>query len=178
MAKISEFNPELIELFRGKLDIYMYKGKIPVVRKWPKKIKPPYTPLQAEAQAVFSLANSSMKYLDYSIILEWRKLATGKRPSWTDVYRKIIMRYWRDTKTITPIAKNVTVTKEGDNYLVKWTIIKYESYTQKEPTSEELKAVTIPKDQIEGKSTPVYVTLFNDDGYRACAPYINMKEYV
>jgi len=54
MATVNKVTGEAVELLRGHIDFYMLRGLLPVARKWPKKIKPPYTALQAEAQAVLA----------------------------------------------------------------------------------------------------------------------------
>ncbi|GAI84782.1 unnamed protein product, partial [marine sediment metagenome] len=57
MAIVDKITGEKIERLRGKVDFYLLRGILPVARRWPKKPKPPYTALQAEAMAVFAIAN-------------------------------------------------------------------------------------------------------------------------
>ncbi len=61
MAIVNKITAETIERMRGKIDFYLLRGITPVARSWPKKPKPPYTALQAEAMAVFALANKSFR---------------------------------------------------------------------------------------------------------------------
>ena len=124
MAIVKEITPETIERMRGVIDFYMLRGILPVARRWPKKPKPPYTVLQAEAMAVFGIANLSMHRITANMLQTWQLTTVGKKPSWTDVYRAIIMKYWKLKGTIAQIALDYEVLDEETEFKVKWSILK------------------------------------------------------
>ena len=172
MAIVKEITPETIERMRGVIDFYMLRGITPVARSWPKKPKPPYTDLQAEAMAVFAIANKSMRELTPNMLETWQLSTVGKKPSWTDVYRSIIMKYWKLTRTIAEIALDYEVTETATEFKVSWDILKL--YIDPDNPEERYTKATdlISKDDILLAPKPIYFTLSDDSDRRLVAPYI------
>jgi len=175
MAKVKVITPETIERMRGKVDYYWLRGITAVARKWPKKPKPPYTVLQAEAMGVFAMANRSMHRISQNMLDAWRVGTVGIKPSWTDVYRKIIMRYWKINKALPPIALDYLVTETATEFSVSWDILQLyidplvpeELYTKATALINKADILEAPK--------PIYFTL-TDGGVRLVAPYILFED--
>lgn len=172
MAIVDRITGENIERFRGIIDFYLLRGRLPVARKWPKKPKPPYTVLQAEAMAVFALANVTLKRLSDDILSQWRIGSTGVRPSWTDTFRGIIMKYWKLNRTICPIALDYTLTETETEYKITWQILQLYLDLETPETITDLAEITITKISLEDRIKPIYFTLYDDVGSRVCAPNI------
>ncbi|MBA7588040.1 hypothetical protein ES708_30088 [subsurface metagenome] len=175
MAIVDKITPETIERLRGIIDFYMLRGILPVARKWPKKPKPPYTALQAEAMAVFAMANSSMHRLTPNMLETWQATTVGVKPSWTDVYRAIIMKYWKLNGTIAPIALDYNVIETDTEFKVVWDILQL--YIDPLVPEELYSAETtiINKEDIILAPKPIYFTLSSDDGIRLVAPNIKFE---
>ncbi len=176
MAIVKEITPETIELLRGTIDFYLLRGILPVARSWPKKPKPPYTELQAEAMAVFAIANKSMHRLSPNMLETWQLSTVGVKPSWTDVYRSIIMKYWKLKRVIAPIALNYEVVDAGLEFKVVWQILQLyiDPETPEEIYSDE--SILIVKSDILLAPKPIYFTLLDDDKNRLVAPYILFED--
>ncbi|GAI94710.1 unnamed protein product, partial [marine sediment metagenome] len=123
MAIVEKPTDEMKVKLHRKVDYYKLRGLIWVMRKYPKKIKPPYTALQAEAQAVFSIASSSLRRLSEHILEAWRIGSVGKKASWTDTFRGIIMSYWKKYRVIAPIAIDYEVIETDTQFKVHWDIL-------------------------------------------------------
>ncbi len=175
MAIVDKITPETIERLRGIIDFYMLRGILPVARKWPKKPKPPYTPLQAESMAVFAIANTSMGRLSDKMLEAWRITTFGVKPSWTDVYRAIIMKYWYIKRSIAPIALNYNVIETDTQFKVEWDILQLyiDPLVPEELYSAE--TTVINKEDILLAPKPIYFTLSSDDGIRLVAPNIKFE---
>jgi len=176
VAIVDKVRPETIERMRGVIDFYMLRGILPVARSWPKKPKPPYTPLQAEAMAVFSIICGTMKRLSANMLKVWREGSEGKRSQWTDTYKGLAMKYWKKNRSISPIALNYEVVEEATKFKVKWDIL--EVFIDPDTPEKEYTIETelIKKDDILKAPKPIYFTLFDDDGQRLIAPYILFEE--
>jgi len=172
MAKVGKVNPEAIELLRGKVDFYMLRGILPVARRWPKKPKPPYTALQAEGMAVFSIANRSMHRLTPKMLEAWRVTSFGKKASWTDKYRAIIMKYWKLTRTLPLIALDYELVETVDTIKVVWSILEISLITGVAEKTYDLSTDVVAKSAIEKAVKPIYFTLLDDSGNRQVAPFI------
>jgi len=172
MAIVNKVTPETIERLRGKVDFYMLRGILPVARRWPKKPKPPYTALQAEGMAVFGIANGSMHRLSDNILEVWRSTTVGIKPSWTDVYRSIIMKYWKKYRIIPPIALDYERTENETEYLVKWRVLQLFIDKDTPETIRDLTNAIIPKVDIAKAPKPLYYTLYDNDKNRLVAPFI------
>ena len=172
MAKLDKVRGETIELLRGRIDFYMLRGILPVARSWPKKPKPPYTALQAEYMAVFSIARSSLKRISANMLEEWRKITVGKRPQWTDVFTKIIMRYYYYNKSIPLIALDYLIIETELTFQVKWTVLQL--YLDPEIPEEITDIYTdiILKSDLENYPQPISIILLDDFGDRLVAPYM------
>lgn len=176
MAIVKEITPETIERMRGVIDYYMLRGILPVARAWPKKPKPPYTDLQAEAMAVFAIANQSMHRLSPNMLETWQLSTVGIKPSWTDVYRSIIMKYWKLTRGIAIIALDYEVIEEAMKFKVVWDLLQL--YIDPD-VPEELytyETTLILKEDILMAPKPIYFTLLDDDKQRQVAPYILFED--
>lgn len=172
MAIVDKVTPETIEKLRGHIDFYMLRGILPVARRWPKKLKPPYTDLQSEAMAVFGIANWSMHRLDPNMLHKWQETTVGVRPSWTDVYRALIMKYWKEYRSIPPIAINYHVNETELTYQVIWNILQLYIDPDIEEELYDMQTILFSKEDILKMHKPIYLTLFNDDGIRLVAPNI------
>ena len=176
MAIVNQVKPETIERLRGVIDFYMLRGILPVARSWPKKPKPPYTDLQAEAMAVFAIANKSMRELSANMLKTWQLSTAGIKPSWTDVYRAIIMKYWKKNRCIAIIALDYEVFETETEFKVSWDVLKL--YIDP-GTPEERYTVTtelISKEDILLAPKPIYFTLLDDEKQRLVAPYILFED--
>lgn len=172
MAIVDKIAPETIEKLRGTIDFYMLRGILPVARMWPKKPKPPYTALQAEAMAVFAIANDSFHYLTDNIVAAWRISSVGKTAAWTDVFRSLIMKFWKKYKVIAPIAIDYQVIETDTEFKVKWDIL--QRFIKKDIQWEYtvLETELIDKEDILLAPKPIYFTLLLDGEIRLVAPYI------
>ncbi|GAI78029.1 unnamed protein product, partial [marine sediment metagenome] len=103
MAIISKITDELKAHHKGKLDFYMLRGILPVVRSWPKRRKTPFRPRELAAQGVFGiLAKSTTKITD-KVLEAWKIGSIGKRPRWQDTFMSLGMKYWAIHGEIPPI---------------------------------------------------------------------------
>lgn len=175
MAIVNQVTPETIEKLRGKIDFYMLRGILPVARRWPKKPKPPYTALQAEGMAVFAIANRSLSRISEDILIKWREGAVGKRESWTDTFRRIIMSYWKDNRSIAPIAIDYELVETATDIRIIWNILEIFIDTDIEDREYQLDTVLISKEDILKVQKPIYFTLLDDDRRRLVAPYILLE---
>ena len=176
MVILKKITAEMIEKGRGTVDYYMLRGILPVARTWPKKPKPPYTPLQAESMAVFGIANSSMGRISDKMLKAWQVTTFGIKPSWTDVYRAIIMKYWYKKRSIAPIALNYNVIETDTEFKVQWDILQLyiDPLTPEEKYLVETKIIN--KEDILLAPKPIYFRLSSDDGIRLVAPNIKFKD--
>lgn len=172
MAIVESISAETIERMRGTIDFYMLRGILPVARSWPKKPKPPYTALQAEAMEAFAIANRSMSELSANMLEAWRVVSVGKKASWTDAFRSLVMKYWKKYRSIPLIALDYEVIETGDSFKVVWDVL--QRSLKNDPPDEyyEIETNLIAKTDIEKAPKPIYFTLFNDEGIRLVAPYI------
>lgn len=172
MAIVKEITPETIERMRGVIDFYMLRGITPVARSWPKKPKPPYTALQAEAMAVFSIACANMKRLSPNMLQTWQKGSEGKREQWTDVFKGIVMKYWKLKRAIPLIATDFEVVEDGDKFKVVWDVLQVyiDPLTPEEET--QIESILISKEDIEKAPEPMYFTLYDDEEIRLVSPFI------
>ena len=172
MAIVKEITPETIERMRGVIDFYMLRGITPVARSWPKKPKPPYTALQAEAMAVFSIACANMKRISPDMLKLWQESTEGKRSQWTDVWKGIFMKYWKLKGTLPPMALDHEVVETGAEFRVSWDILEVFIDPEIEEKKYELETELINKEDLLLAPKPIYFTLFDDEGNRLVAPYI------
>lgn len=172
MAKVDKVRPEIIEKLRGSIDIYEDKRTGPIARSWPKKIKPPYTPLQAEAQAVFSIANRALSEINGVILEAWRFSSVGKKASWTDTFRGIIMSYWKIYRVIAPIATNYNVIETDTQFKVEWDIRQLYIDNLLPEENYKMETIIIDKEDILLAPKPIYFTLLLNGETRLVAPYI------
>jgi hypothetical protein len=172
MAKVDKITGETIERLRGKVDFYLLRGITPVARRWPKKPKPPYTALQAEAMAVFKIAQSSKKRISNKMLEAWRKNATGKREAWYDTFTKIIMGYWYKNRSIAPIALDYSIKENEIEFWMELSILQLfiDQTTQEE--IYEMETLKIVKKDVEKYPKPIYFTLYDEETTRLVAPYI------
>ena len=175
MAKVDRITGENIERFRGKIDFYLWKGKIPVARRWPKKPKPPYTALQAEAMAAFSITCGLMRRLLPAALLAWQIGSEGKREQWTDSFKGLGMKYWKLNRDISPVAIDYSVIDSGATFKVKWTVLQVYLDGITPEVITDLESDIITKADLEKTDTPIYFTLLDDTGTRLIAPYIKLE---
>jgi len=175
MTKVNRITGDNIERFRGKIDFYLWKGKIPVARSWPKKPTPPYTALQAEAMAAFSMICGQMRRLLPDILLAWQIGSEGKREQWTDTFKGLGMKYWKANREISPVAIDYTVVDLGTTFKVSWILLKVylDGVTPEEIT--QVDSESINKSDLTKTDKPLYFTLFDNTGNRLIAPYIKME---
>ena len=176
MAIVKEITPETIELLRGTIDFYMLRGILPVARSWPKKPKPPYTDLQAEAMAVFAIANLSMHRLSPNMLEAWQLTTVGIKPSWTDVYRSIIMKYWKLNRCIVSIALDYEVIETATEFRVVWDILQLYIDPGVPEETYRMETNLINKSDILLAPKPIYFTLLDDAQKRLVAPYILFED--
>jgi len=175
MAKVQSITGDNIERFRGLVDFYLWKGVIPVARSWPKKPKPPYTALQAEAMAAFSITCSLMRRLLPPVLTAWQVGSEGKREQWTDTFKGLGMKYWKVNREISPVAIDYSLVDSGDTFKVKWTILQvYLDGVTPEVISYMISDL-ITKADLTKTTVPIYYTLTDDSGNRLIAPYIRLE---
>lgn len=175
MAIVNEVTAETIERLRGTIDFYMLRGILPVARSWPKKPKPPYSDLQADAMEAFAIANKSMRELKPDILEAWRILAFGKRASWTDTYRSIVMKYWKRFKSIPAIAIDYEMIETVDTIKVVWDVLKISLKNEPPPNYYKVTSNVIDKSDIGKGKEPIYFTLYDDERARLVAPWIKYE---
>lgn len=172
MAIVNKVTPETIERLRGKVDFYMLRGILPVARRWPKKPKPPYTALQAEGMAVFSIACANMKRISPDMLLLWQASSEGKRSQWTDVWKGIFMKYWKLTGILPKIALDHEVIEIGNEFKVSWNILEIFIDPLIPEKTYTMTTTLILKSDILLAPKPIYFTLFDDSENRQVAPFI------
>jgi hypothetical protein len=175
VAKVDKITGDQVERFRGILDFYMYKGKIPVVRKWPNKINPPYTVLQETAMAVFSLACSLMSRITPNMLNTWRIGTEGVRNQWTDVWKGLFMKYWKLKGTLPLIALDFRIIETETKWKVEWDTLEVFLDPDIDEILTTYSTVLILKSDIKINSGPIYFTFIDDDGLRQIAPYIKFE---
>lgn len=175
MAIVNEITAETIERMRGTIDFYMLRGILPVARKWPKKPKPPYTALQAEAMAVFAIAQKSKRRLSANILEAWRIISVGKREAWYDTFTDLIMKYWYLNRSIAPIALDYSIVEHETEFRVEWKILQVCLFPNIQEKIIELDNPLTKKEDISKMHEPIYFTLSNKEGTRLVAPYILFK---
>jgi len=172
MAKVDKITGEKIEKLRGRVDFYLLRGITPVARRWPKKPKPPYTPLQAEAMAVFKIAQKTKKRISDNMLKAWRKSSVGKRPVWGDTFTRLIMECWKKNRCIAPIALDYSIKETELEFWVEWTGLRiYLDKTIPEVIRSET-TLLIVKEEILKMHEPIYFTFIDAFGDRLVAPYI------
>lgn len=176
MAKVNDFKLDQVILFRGVLDFYRYKGVLPVVRKWPKKISPPYTTAQATAQKVFGMSRKVLSALSDKVINTWKYKNIGVRKNWTDQFTSIYMYYWGYYHKIPPVVIDYTIYSESD-----YKYIEYEFLQQdvNDPTiNEQYKLISekFYNSDFTNYPHPIYTTLYTADNVRLPCPYIKIYE--
>jgi len=175
MAKVDRITGDNIERFRGMVDFYLWKGKIPVARRWPKKPKPPYTALQAEAMAAFSLTCGLMRRVQPAILTAWQVGQEGKREQWTDTFKGFGMKYWKKYRDLAPVAIDYSVSDDGDTFRVNWTILTTYIDGITPEVISDMESDLITKEDLKKTDMPVYFTLYDDDGTRLIAPFIKLE---
>ena len=175
MAIVDKVRPETVEILRGTIDFYLLRGILPVARSWPKKPKPPYTALQAEGMAVFTIICGSMKRIYPSILSAWQIGAEGKRAQWTDTYKGLGMKYWKLKRCIAPIALDYKINEEEDKFTVSWTVLQLYIDPNTEEEIRHWGTDLIDKKDISEAPKPIYFTLYDDEGTRVIAPFIKFE---
>ena len=176
MAKLSEINPAAVEAFRGIVDFYKYKCILPVARKYPKKLTPPYTTLQAQSQLVFGRARHDLGKLSYHMTKEWQSGFSGKRAAWSDAFVSVVMHYWKMTRTYPLIATDFAFITTDEDIQVKWYIYEKGLEPDAEETYYWLQTSLISKSDFATIKKPIFFTLYNDAMIREAAPIIALSE--
>jgi len=172
MAIVEKPTDEMRVKLHRKIDYYKLRGLIWVMRKYPKKLKPPYTALQAEAQAVFAIASKCLRRISEHILEDWRVGSVGKKASWTDTFRGIIMKYWKKYRVIAPIAIDYKIIEKDTQFKVEWDILQV--YIGDEIPEEfyKMETILIDKDDILKMHKPIYFTLYLNSRIKIVAPDI------
>lgn len=173
MAIVNNVYGETVEYLRGKVDFYMLRGLLPVARKWPKKIKPPYTPLQAEAQKVFGLGASYTSLMYGEILDLWRLSAEGKRQQWTDTFKYLIMSYWKTHREIPFIVLEYSLSIVGAQISVTWKILK--TTIDKAEQVIDLETDLFDYNFYKNAREQIFFVLTDDQKIRQCCPYIPLR---
>lgn len=172
MAIVDRITGENIERFRGVIDFYMYKCLIPVARSWPKAPTPPYSLLQAESMEVFSIAARAMRRITTNMLNAWRVGSEGSRAQWTDVFKGIIMSYWKKYRIIPIIALNYTITETPTTYKVTWDLLQLFINPLTPEVLSTASTTIISKALRLTNPAPIYFTLYDDLHNRLVAPFI------
>jgi len=176
MARLNDFSTEQVELLRGLVDFYYYKGQLPVARSWPRKPKPPYTKLQAEAMAIFSLASAYTSMID-GLVLEWWKFTSeGVRQQWTDTFKGLAMKYWKKTGNFPYIVLDLTVEKNVNDILISWKILKTGLNISEEVLDLETDIINYPDLLI--RDEPIWFTLLDNEGLRQISPFFLLRQFI
>ena len=174
MAIVNQVTPETIEKLRGNIDFYMLRGILPVARKWPKKPTPPYTALQAEGMEAFKIACANMKRLTPNILQVWQAGTEGKREQWTDVFKGLIMKYWKTKRVIAPIAIDYEIIETATTFRIKWYILEvFLDPSIPEVLSDE-STLDIDKVDMALVKQPIYFSLYDEEDNRLVAPMIKL----
>lgn len=175
MAIVKKMTPETIERMRGKIDFYMLRGILPVARSWPKKPKPPYTDLQAEGMAVFSIGCKQMKEISEKVLKVWQSGTEGKREQWTDVFKGLIMKYWKTKRVIAPIAIDYEIIETATTFRIKWYILQVYIDPLTPPVLSDESTDEIDKADMALVKQPVYFSLYDAGDNRLVAPMIKLE---
>jgi len=175
MAKVDKLRPEAVAKLWGLVDFYTLRGKITVARKWPRKPKPPYTLLQAEAMAVFALSKKDIKRISLHIAAAWKKWNGGKREQWPDEFSAISMRYWKNTRKFPAIALDYQINETDTTWQCVWTILQDFLDPDEKDQIFSLQTDIISKSDYQKYKEPYFFTLYDDNGFRLVAPYILLQ---
>lgn len=96
----------MIRGFRGSLDFYYWRG-VPVVRKWPVRLKYPYTPAQAASRAAFRQSRADLKGMSGEVRAMWPPDFIGRRQAWLDYYTGMYLRFWKHFGKYPPVVHSV-----------------------------------------------------------------------
>ncbi|MGQ9847533.1 MAG: hypothetical protein ACUVQP_08555 [Bacteroidales bacterium] len=166
---------ETIAFYKGYVDIYKYKNKIYVGRTWPRKIKPPFSSLQATYQTVFSLSKRVHTIFSDNVLNAWRNFKRGSLPNWYDVIVSIFMDWYYLYKVYAPVVVNYRVEDNGSSKRVVFVV--YYDYDINLKNGKTIEKTTdwLSYDYLSSFRNGIYLTLFNDDGIRLCAPWIPLR---
>lgn len=172
MAKVDKLRPETITRLKGLVDFYTLRGKITVARKWPRKPRPPYTSLQAEAMLVFAMSKKYISKISLHMVDAWKRWNAGKREQWPDEFTGIIMRYWKETRVFCPVALDYEITEDVTTWKCKWTVFEAFLDQSKDPEIHFFETDIIQKSDFSLYEGQLFFTLYDSEGFRLAAPYI------
>ncbi len=172
MAVLKNYNAEAVAKLKGIIDIYNLRDKIVVARKWPRKPKPPYSQLQADAMRAFSLAKGLIKHFSLHITAAWKKWNSGKREQWPDEVAAITMRYWGKTRSFPVFATDYEIVETETTWSCKWWLL--QAYIDPDRAFEysTVSGIVLKKSDIAQYKSPYFFSLYDDDGLRLVAPMI------
>lgn len=175
MAKVQLIDTSIIELFRGQLDIYNWKGKIWVVRKWPKKLQPPYTELQSTFQDVFRCSKQVHIFFSPVVIEDWKRYSGGSYPNWQDQIPEIFMSYYKLYSILVPVVVDYDIEVGVGKKRVLFKVWSGYDFNFNGGTVKERVSEWFTDEYILSFQGSILVSLFDDSGLRVCCPWILLK---
>jgi len=172
LAKVQLIDSSIIELFRGQLDIYYWKGKVWVIRKWPKKLQPPYTDLQATFQGVFRCSKQVHIFFSPVVLDSWKKYSGGRFPNWQDQIPEIFMSYYKLYSILVPVVIDYDIEiGEGQRRLVFQVWVNYDFNFNGGEVIERV-SDWFTDDYLRSFEGHILYSLFDQSGLRVCCPWI------
>ncbi|GAH26604.1 unnamed protein product, partial [marine sediment metagenome] len=172
MAIVSKITDELKAKGKGKLDFYMLRGILPVVRSWPKRRKTPFRPRELAAQGVFGILSKSTTFMQDKVKEAWIVESIGKRPRWQDTYIGLGMKYWGVNGEIPPILLDYQIHWHTPNPELKLLLQKIEAKYGKTEAQEIQSTGVIDIGDIEEYREKLYFSLYDTKGIRLIAPFL------
>ncbi|GAI88076.1 unnamed protein product, partial [marine sediment metagenome] len=157
---------------KGKLDFYMLRGILSVVRSWPQRRKTPFRPRELEAQGVFGILSKSTTFMQDKVKEAWIVESIGKRPRWQDTFIGLGMKYWGINKEIPPILLDYQIHWHTPNPELKLLLQKIEAKYGKTEAQEIQTTGIVDIKDIEEYREKLYFTIYNTKGIRIIAPFL------
>lgn len=172
MAIIKRITDELRVKGKKKLDYYMLRGILPVVRTWPKRRKTPFWPRELEAQGVFGILSKFTTSIQDKVREAWIVESIGKRPRWQDTFIGLGMKYWGINGEIPPILIDYQIKWHTPNPELELLLQKIEAKYGKTEAQEIQTTGIVNIEDIETYRENLYFSLYNTKGIRLIAPFL------
>lgn len=172
MAKVSKITDEMLVKFKHKLDVYRYRGKINVVRMWPKRREVPFRPREKAAQAAFSAITKYYPKITGKVLEAWIVESIGKRPRWQDTFLSLGMKYWAKYGEIPPILIDYQIHWHTPNPELELLLQKIEAKYGKTEAQVIQTTGIVSLEDIETYREKLFFSIYDIEGLRLIAPFL------
>ena len=172
MAIISKITDELKAHHKGKLDFYMLRRILSVVRSWPQRRKTPFWPRELEAQGVLGFISKTTPKIKGKVLEAWVKEGFGKRARWQDTFIGLGMNYWGKNGEIPPILLDYQIHWHTPNPELELLLQKIETkYGKTEAQEIQTTGIVDLKDIYEYRKK-LWFWICDIEGLRVLAPFL------